>query len=149
MFTNITRINVTFSRSKYIPELRDEKGKIVPGTGTTEQIEVAKFKRNKLAIPDEVKEKLSSIEFEVLTEALRKANDAENRQKYANIFDTFLLQLGELVENEEYLEVTNEQLERYVSLSSLLKRKVKGKLKRRAKELRPDPDQKSESGAER
>ena len=142
MFTKITRINVTFLRSKYIPELRDEKGKIVPGTGTTEQIEVAKFKRNKLAIPDEVKEKLSSIEIEVLTEALKKAHEAEERQKYAKEFDTFLQHLGELVENEEYLEVTNEQLQKYATLSSLLKRKVKGRLKRRTKELRPDPDEK-------
>jgi hypothetical protein len=49
--------------------------------------------------------------LEVLTEALRKAHEAEERQKYANVFDTFLIHLSELVENADYLEVTNEQLE--------------------------------------
>lgn len=128
MFVKITKANVRFLRSKYIPELRDEKGKAIPGTGITEQNEIIKFKRNKLEIPEEIKKELSKMELDVLTQGLKDAFEAEERQKFEDVFDTLLTQMNELVENIDYLKVNAEQLERYVALSDLLKRKVKAKL---------------------
>ena len=128
MFVKITGINVRFLRSKYISELRDEKGRIVPGTGATQQTEVVKFKRNKLEIPEEVKNKLSEMELDVLTQALRDAFETEQRQKFEEVFDTLLTQMNDLIEGIEYLKVNDKQLERYVTLSALLNRKLKAKL---------------------
>ena len=141
MFVKITKANVRFLRSKYIPELKDGKGKAIPGTGVTEQTEVIKFKRNKTEIPEEVKNELSKMELDVLTQALQDAVEAEEHQKSEKVFDNLLTEMNQLVENIDYLKVNDEQLERYVALSALLERKVKAKLNKRSQQAQKKLDE--------
>lgn len=129
MFTKITRLNVSFFRSSYVPEQRDEKGNIVSGTGTTKQIEVVKFKRKNLIIPDNIKEILSKIEFDHLSKELKEAHEAEEINKTENLFSVLLDQLQRIISNSDYLNVDVKQFDEYIKLTGALKKKMSRTIK--------------------
>ena len=129
MFTKITRLNVTFFRSSYVPEQRDENGNIVNGTGSTKQIEVVKFKRKNFLIPENVKEVLSKTEFDHLSNELKAAHEAEERQRTEKLFSDTLDQLRGLIANSDFLSVSVKEFDDYNTLTAALKKKMNKMIK--------------------